>query len=86
MVHHIINVHKNDLEWVDEKKQAKFSAEDCKIYCINCDKKFISEESMNHHNDKKHGTGKFECSTCQRKFSCPQNLRKHKSICEVSEC
>ena len=82
MIHHVDNVHKSDLEWVDEKKQAKFSPEDCKVACKNCGKNFISVDSMNHHNDRKHGNGNFQCSICERKFSALHHLKKHnKTIC-----
>jgi len=57
---HIDNIHKHELNLVDDKRNAKFSKKDCKIMCKNCNKKFISEESKNFHNERMHGKGKHK--------------------------
>lgn len=83
MLNHVDSVHKNDLHWLDEQKKAKFTPEECKVDCENCDKKFITEESMKFHSDKVHGNGNFECENCVRKFSDSLRLKKHQKICKV---
>ena len=52
---HLDRVHKDELQWIDENKKAKFTIDDCKISCQGCDKVFISEHSMKYHNVKNHG-------------------------------
>ena len=76
---HIKNVHKQELNLVDKEMKPKFSKDDCKILCKNCDMKFISEESKNFHNDRIHGKGKHKCDMCNKKKT---NIKLHKMTCK----
>ena len=81
---HQDSVHKDELNLLDDDRKAKFSNDDCKIQCKDCNKKFISEISLNFHVNKKHGSGNYSCSKCERKFSANYLLKKHELICNVN--
>ena len=54
LMHHLDKVHKDELHWIDEDKKAKFTDEDCQVSCQDCDKVFISEQSMKYHSLRNH--------------------------------
>ena len=79
---HLDNVHKDkDLHFLDEKKNPKFSYEDCKVPCRGCNEKFISEVSMKYHSIKIHGHGTHQCGKCKKRFSSKHNSEKHIRLC-----
>ena len=79
---HIDKIHKNDIHWLDDQRNAKFSEQDCTVLCKKCDKKFISEESMKYHHVRIHGNGNFECDKCKKRLSDQWKLKKHKVVCK----
>ena len=80
---HQKSVHKDDLHHLDSDRKPKFSGEDCKFQCQNCNKRFISNSSMNFHNQRMHGTGPLECLTCKRRFVEKYKLDRHKLNCKL---
>ena len=80
---HQKSVHKDDLHHLDFDRKPKFSREDCKFQCQNCNKRFISNSSMNFHNQRMHGTGPLECLTCKRRFVGRSQLDRHKLSCKL---
>ena len=81
--HHHETVHKDDLHFLDEEKNPKFSKSECKFQCSKCNKKFISDASLKFHTGKKHGAAENgkKCSKCDKKFV---NVKKHELICKVA--
>ena len=79
---HLDNVHKDkDLHFLDDKKNPKFSYEDCKVQCRGCNEKFISEVSMMYHSIKIHGHGTHQCVKCKKRFPSKHNSEKHIRLC-----
>ena len=82
MLHHIEVIHKGkDLHYLDKDKKPKFTKEDCKFKCPDCEEKHISEVSLNFHITKNHGIRDYECERCQRKLTSKHNLNRHLEHC-----
>ena len=82
MFHHLEVIHKDkDLHYLDQDKQPKFSKEDCKVKCDDCEEKFITDVSLSFHITRNHGERNYECERCQRKLTSKHNLNRHLEHC-----
>ena len=82
MLHHQEIIHKGkDLHYLDNDRKPKFSTEDCKFKCTDCEEKLISQVSLNFHISKNHGIRDHQCDRCQRKLTSKHNLSRHLEHC-----
>ena len=73
---HIQSMHQNELFYLDQA----MSQEDLTLKCSQCEKKFVSENSLAIHVQRTHGQTDVYCKLCYLKFKRPSELKKHKKV------